>query len=352
MKCYRLENWGQPGVYADVPPPQLASPTDVLVRVKAVGLCLSDVHMLHSQPGSDPYASAMAPGFTLGHETAGVVEAFGAGVRDLETGESVVLHHVQHCGCCEFCERGLEAHCTAYKSGAILLTRGSGVDGGLAEFVVVPRAELVSVGADDPVPYAPLTDAGVTAYSACMKFIPRLRPGHFVVVIGIGGLGAYAVQFVKIMSAARVIAVDTIARRLDLATELGADFVVPAGPDAAAQIVAITGDRGGVDAAVDFAGVDATLRLAADVVRPRGFISVPGMGGGSVTLGWNRMATTAEFALSMGSSRTDLREVCQLAREGRLRIDMERFGWSQIPAAYEKLEKGELNGRAVIVIDE
>lgn len=349
MKCFKLEQWGQPGVYTTAPRPS-PGVNDVLVRVKAVGLCLSDVHMMHSQPGSDPYASALEPGFILGHETAGVVEELGANVTDLKKGESVVVHHVQHCGHCEYCERGLEMHCTYYKRGDILVTRGSGQDGGLAEFVVVPRDELVSVGNDDPVRYAPLTDAGITAYSACMKFIPRLRPGDFAVVIGIGGLGAYGVQFIKMMSAARVIAVDTIPRRLDLAKELGADFVVPAGPDAAEQIKKITEGRG-VDGLVDFAGVDQTMRLAADVVRPRGFISVPGMGGGSVTLGWNKMATTAEFALSLGSSRKEMREVCQLAREGRLRIDMDKFTWDQIPEAYEKPEKGELTGRAVILVE-
>ncbi|CAK7198239.1 hypothetical protein SEUCBS139899_000898 [Sporothrix eucalyptigena] len=348
MKCFKLEQWGQPGVYAEAPVPT-PGPNDVLVRVKAVGLCLSDIHMLKSAPGSDPFASVLEPGFILGHETAGVVESLGANVTDLKKGESVVVHHVQHCGHCEYCERGLEMHCTYYKRGDILVTRGSGQDGGLAEFVVVPRDELVSVGDDDPVRYAPLTDAGITACSACMKFIPRLRPGDFAVVIGIGGLGAYGIQFIKMMSAARVIAVDNVDRRLDYAKELGADFVVKSDSDAVAKINEITGGRG-VDGLVDFAGVDQTMRLAADVVRPRGFISVPGMGGGSVTLGWNKMATTAEFALSLGSSRKEMREVCQLAREGRLRIDMEKFNWDQIPEAYEKLEKGQLNGRAVILV--
>ncbi|CAK7235346.1 hypothetical protein SCUCBS95973_009239 [Sporothrix curviconia] len=348
MKCFKLTQWGQPGEYAEAPVPSPGS-NDVLVRVKAVGLCLSDVHMLHSQPGSDPFASVMDPGFILGHETAGVVESWGANVTDLRKGESVALHHVQHCGRCEFCERGLEMHCTFYKRGDIVVTRGSGLDGGLAEFVVVPRDEIVSVGDDDPVRYAPLMDAGITAYSACMKFIPRLRPGDFAVVIGIGGLGAYGIQFIKMMSAARVIAVDNLDQRLAYAKELGADFVVKSDKAAAAAIMAITKNRG-IDGLVDFAGVNQTMQLAADVVRPRGFISVPGMGGGSVTLGWNKMATTAEFALSLGSSRKEMREVCQLALEGRLRIDMETFNWDQIHEAYEKLEKGQLRGRAVILV--
>jgi propanol-preferring alcohol dehydrogenase len=305
--------------------------------------------MMESEPGSDPYASVLEANYILGHETAGVVEELGTSVTDLKIGEGVVVHHMRHCGHCEFCEAGIEQHCEYYKRGDIGMARGCGFDGGLAEFLAVPRTELISIGDEDPVLYAPLTDAGVTAYSGMKSFISQLRPGNSVAVVGIGGLGAYAVQFLKLLTSARVIALDNADSRLKKATELGADAVVISNSDAEKSVKDITGGRG-VDAVLDVVGVDQTLELAAKVVRPMGHISVVGMQGGSVRLGWNLMATGSNFAVSLGSTRKHLREVCQLATDGKLKIDIDRFGFDQIPEAYEKLKNGQLLGRAVIVM--
>ncbi|KAH8654818.1 chaperonin 10-like protein [Ilyonectria robusta] len=349
MRAYKLVRWGQPGQYIDVPQPT-PGPLDVLVRVKAVGLCRSDIDMMDSQPGEDPYASAIDAGYILGHETAGFVESWGSSVTDLEKGETVVLHHMRHCGFCEYCEAGIEQHCDHFRRGAIGMTRGCGFDGGLAEFIVVPRTELISVGSADPVLFAPLTDAGVTAYAGCKPFWPLLRPGTSVLVIGVGGVGAYAIQLIKLRTAAKVVAVDTSQDRLDLAKKLGADGIVLSQPDTEARVRQFLNGRG-VECVLDVVGTDRTLALAAALVRPEGFVSVVGMQGGSVKLGWNRIATSARFATSLGSTRQDLREVCQLALEGKLQIDIDRFSFDQIPEAYEKLRKGQLYGRAVIVMD-
>lgn len=348
MKAYKLMQWGQPGQYVTVPKPT-PGPFDVLVRVKAVGLCRSDLDMMESAPGSDPYASVLDADYILGHETAGLVEELGTSVTDLDVGEGVVVHHMRHCGFCEFCEAGIEQHCEYYKRGDIGMTRGCGFDGGLAEFLVVPRTELISIGHRDPIIYAPLTDAGVTAYSGMKNFIPQLRPGNSVAVIGIGGLGAYAVQFLKLLTSAKIIAVDNADSRLNMATELGADAKVISDCNAETAIRNITGGKG-VDAVLDLVGSDQTLQFAAKVIRPQGYMSVVGMQGGSVKLGWNLMATSSKFSLSLGSTRKDLREVCQLANDGKLQIDIDRFGFDEIPRAYEKLKTGQLKGRAVIVM--
>lgn len=348
MKAYKLVQWGHPGQYVTVPKPT-PGPFDVLIRVKAVGLCRSDLDMMESLPGSDPYANVLEADYILGHETAGVVEELGASVTDLEIGEGVAVHHMRHCGFCEFCEAGIEQHCEYYKRGDIGMTRGCGFDGGLAEFLAVPRTELVSIGKGDPVLYAPITDAGVTAYGGLKSIIPHLRPGNSVAIIGVGGLGAFAVQFLKLLTTARILAVDNAESRLNMAIDLGADVGVISDANAQASIMDTTGGKG-VDAVLDLVGSDQTLQLAAKVIRPQGFISVVGMQGGSVKLGWNLFATSAKFALSLGSTRKDLREVCQLATDGKLQIDVDRFGFDEIPLAYEKLKKGQLKGRAVIVM--
>ena len=149
MQAYQIVEWGRPAEFVDVPVP-LPEAGEVLVRMKGAGLCRSDLDIIDAVPGSQPYAAAVPAGFTLGHENAGVVEMVGAGVSDLRVGDGVVVHHMHSCGNCEFCHEGFEQSCRTYARGAIGLTRGVGLDGGLAPFLVVPRRELIALGALDP----------------------------------------------------------------------------------------------------------------------------------------------------------------------------------------------------------
>jgi alcohol dehydrogenase, propanol-preferring len=349
MKAYKLVQWGQEGEFVEIPKPS-PGPSDVLIRVKAVGLCHSDIDMMESQPGSDPYATSIDAGYVLGHETTGIVEEVGESVKDLKKLETVVVRHMMHCGFCESREAGIEQHCTHYRRGAICITWGCGLDGGLAQYLVVPRTEVISVGTGDPVFYAPPMDAGVTAYAGCRTFLSKLRPGMTALVIGVGGLGSFAVQFLKLLSPARVVAIDTNPTRLDHARSLGADGAFLSDDKAAAKLNEITGGKG-ADAIIDLVGSNQTLALAVKAIRPQGNICVVGMAGGTVNLGWNRITTSASFMISLGSSRKDLREVFQLVSEGKLRIDVERFSFDDIPKAYERLRTGQLQGRAVVVMD-
>ncbi|KAI1454327.1 alcohol dehydrogenase GroES domain protein [Annulohypoxylon moriforme] len=350
MKAYKLTQWGQPGQYVDVPKPE-PGPGDVLIRMKAAGLCRSDLDMVDSKPGSAPYANSLEPGYILGHENAGFVEQIGNAVTDLKVGEAVVVHHMRHCGNCEYCTDNAEQHCEAFKRNAIGMTRGCGMDGGLAEYLLVPRTEVISIGNGDPILYAPLTDAGVTAYHAIQTAIQRLKPGTSAALIGIGGLGSYGVQFIKLLSSARTFAIDNIPERLQTAKEVGADETVlftGDGASAASEILSKTNGRG-VDAIIDFVGTAGTLKLAAKISRPRGRIVLVGMQGGTLEVGWGMLATSCEFAISLGSTRQDLREVCDLAKNGKLRIDIEKFKFDELDKAYEALRNGTLKGRAVVV---
>ncbi|KAI0385208.1 alcohol dehydrogenase GroES domain protein [Hypomontagnella monticulosa] len=350
MKAFKLVQWGQPGQYVEVPKPE-PGPGDVLIRMKAAGLCRSDLDMVDSEPGSAPYANSLDPGYILGHENAGIVEQLGTAVSDLRVGEAVVVHHMRHCGNCEYCTDNAEQHCEAFKRNAIGMTRGCGFDGGLAEFLVVPRTEVISIGDGDPVLYAPLTDAGVTAYHAVQTAVQRLKPGTSAAIIGIGGLGTYGVQFIKLLSSARIFAIDNIEARLQTAKEVGADETVlyeDDGTAAAKQILYQTRGRG-VDVIIDFVGTAGTLQLAAKISRPRGRIVLVGMQGGTLEVGWGLLATSCEFAISLGSTRQDLREVCDLAKSGKLRIDVQRFSFDELEKAYDALRTGKLTGRAVVV---
>ncbi|RFU29325.1 hypothetical protein B7463_g7005, partial [Scytalidium lignicola] len=349
MKAFRLVEYGKPGQYCEVSVPS-PKPGEVLIRMKAAGLCRSDLDMVDSLPGSDPYASAVDAPYTLGHENAGVIEVLGEGVSDLKIGEGVAVRHMPHCSHCEFCIRGIEQHCETYKRGAIEINRGTGWDGGLAEFMICPRDQLVSIGDQDPILYAPLTDAGVTAYHAVGTVKDRLRPGSAALVIGVGGLGSYAIQFLKLLMGVKVYGVDIGKDRAQRAKELGADDAFVAGPSAAREILVTTNGKG-IDGIIDFVGSNESLDLAMKLSRPQGRVVLVGMQMGTVEVGWNKIATSCEFAISLGSTRKDLEEVCYLAAEGKLRIDVDKFPFDKIPEAYDALRKGKLSGRAVITFD-
>src|SRR4051794_36378851 len=219
MRAYRLLGWQQPG-FAEVPQPQPGA-GDVLVRVGGVGLCHSDVLFLDSPGGVLPYDVP----FTLGHETAGWVEALGEGVDDLTVGAAVAVTCMSPCWSCRWCTRGADNYCVDSWHG-----RGFGVDGGLAPLIAVDRRELVPLGALDPRLVAPLTDAGATSYHAVQRVRAKLPPdGATVVVIGLGGLGGYALQWLRLQTSARIVAVEARPERMQAARELGAVEVVEAG---------------------------------------------------------------------------------------------------------------------------
>lgn len=349
MKAYRIVEWGRPAEFVDIPVPA-PGPGEVLIRMRGAGLCRSDLDIIGSQPGSAPYAAELLAGFTLGHENAGQVEFCGAGVSDLKPGDNVAVHNMHHCGNCEFCHEGHEQTCATFARGPIGMTRGVGIDGGLAEFMVVPRRELVPLGDNDPIAIAPLTDAGVTSYRAVKSALDRLHPGSTALVIGVGGLGAYAIQFLKLLSPAIVFAVDRAPNRLADARRYGADHSLVSDNRSAEAIMDLSGGRG-ADVVIDLVGTDETLALAAAVSRPHGRIVLVGLEGGSLHVGWGRLATTCQFAISLGSTLSDLREVCKLAADGRLVIDYERFAFDEVETALARLRDGSLNGRAVIAFD-
>src|SRR3954451_8556914 len=233
MTAYRLTNYLQPPEFADVPVP-VPGPGEVLVKVAGVGLCHSDLLFLDSPEGTFPYTLP----FTLGHEIAGWVEDAGPGVDDMTEGEGVVMSSHRSCGHCTFCRRGYDNYCTAYPLGL-----GFGLDGGLAQYVVTQRRSLVKLGTVDPRHAGPLADAGYTSYHAVKKLLPKLPPGSTSLVIGVGGLGGYAVQYLRLLTASRVIAVDTASHRLDLVADAGVETVLANG-DIAARLRELTEGHG------------------------------------------------------------------------------------------------------------
>jgi propanol-preferring alcohol dehydrogenase len=337
VRAYRLIGPGRAEVL-DLPRPE-PGPGEVLLRVVAAGVCRTDLALLRS--GS--------AGVTLGHEIVGEVMAGGEGVTAPARGAVVAVYELLGCGRCAACARGQDNVCRDVIPGAIGITR----DGGMADHVVVPARNLVALGDVDPIRAAPLTDAGMTALHAVERGRALLEPGATAVVVGIGGLGHLAVQFLRATSKVRVLAVDVDHARLDFAAELGADDGVLTGPDAADGIVAANTGRK-VDVVFDFVGAQESLDLAARVTGRGGAIVVTGGGGGRLSITARMGAGGApdrEIAMvhTFGGTRDDLVQALALAEAGRVRTHVEVYDLAAADRVLGDLGAGKVLGRAVLV---
>ncbi|WP_416906316.1 NAD(P)-dependent alcohol dehydrogenase [Micromonospora echinospora] len=348
MRALRLLAWKSEPELVEVDEPT-PGPGQVVVRVGAAGACHSDLHLMHDfEAGAVPWN----PPFTLGHENAGWVHALGSGVTGLEVGQPVAVYGPWGCGTCARCRSGIDTYCEN-PAGAPVPGGGGGLglDGGMAEYLLVPAARHVVPLPEglDPVQAAPLTDAGLTPYHAVRRSWGKLPPGSTALVIGVGGLGHVGVQILKATTAARVIAVDTKDEALALAREYGADLALRSGEQAVAEIRAATPGGRGADVVLDFVGVDATLRMGAACARTVGDLTIVGIGGGTLPVSYFSVPYEVSIQTTYWGSRPELVEVLDLGARGLVRPKITTFGLDEAVDVYRRLQAGEVAGRAVIV---
>lgn len=344
MEAFQLREWKHDGELTEVPHPE-PGPGEVVIKIGGSGACHSDLHLMHDfEPGTMPWG----PPFTLGHENAGWVDAVGDGVGGLSIGDPVAVYGPWGCGRCRRCRMGMENYCERQAEvGAA--GGGLGLDGGMAPYMLVPDPRLlVPIGDLDPTEAAPLTDAGLTSYHAVKRSLPVLVPGSTAVVIGAGGLGHMAVQFLRQLSPAQVIAVDRREEALASAADEGAHQTVVAGADAASEVMEHTRGRG-ADVVLDVVGTDDTLALAAAVAAPLGHVTVVGIGGGVLPVSFFGIAYEVSVATTYWGTIPELYEVLALARAGSVRARIERHDLGDAASVYEAMAAGALSGRAVIV---
>jgi propanol-preferring alcohol dehydrogenase len=343
VRALQFIDWKTAPELREVPDPE-PGPGEVVVRIGGAGACHSDLHVMDEfEPGTVPFE----PPFTLGHENAGWVHALGAGVTGVEVGEPVAVYGPWGCGRCERCRLGMENYCV--RSAEIGAAGGGlGRHGGMADYMLVPDARLlVPLGDLDPVVAAPLTDAGLTSYHAVARSRSLLGPGTSAVVIGVGGLGHVAVQILRAITPASVIAVDQRQEALSLAADSGAHHTVLAGDDAAEQVLEATRGRG-AELVLDVVGLDATLQLAAAVVRPLGHLTIVGIGGGTLPVNFFSVPYEASVATTYWGSVTELMDVITLAQQGRIEARVTTYSLDEAVRAYDRLRDGAVRGRAVI----
>ena len=262
MKAVRLTHIGNPLEEQEIPKPAVGL-QDVLVAVKAAGVCHSDVHY---RAGASP--TGPLP-LTLGHEVAGTVAEVGAAVTGFQPGERVCLHYLVTCGHCRYCDSGREQFCIR---GAMI---GKHRDGGYAEFIAVPERSVFQLPEEIPFEHgAVLMCSSATSIHALSK--ARLKPGESVAVFGVGGLGISAVQLARAFGAAQVYAVDLQPNKLALAERFGAIPVDAASSDPVAEIKRQTSGRG-VDVALELIGLPQTMEQAFKSLAVQGRVAIAGI---------------------------------------------------------------------------
>lgn len=344
MKAIQYRTIGSPPEVVEVPVPE-PGPGQVLLKVTAAGLCHSDLAVMSWPEEQFPYPLPM----TLGHEGVGTVAALGSGATGVAEGDEVAVYGPWGCGRCRKCAEGRE-NCCPHAAGLGIMPPGLGSPGALAEYMVVdsPR-HLVPLNGLDPVQAAPLTDAGLTPYHAIRASLPKLVPGSTAVVIGVGGLGHIAVQLLRALTPARVVALDVSKEKLELALTVGAHEALVSDGEAAARVRELTGGVG-AEVVLDFVGAGATLAVAAASVATAGDVTVVGIGGGTLAVGFGGgLPFEVSASAPYWGSRSELIDVVELARQGLVSSHVETFSIEDAPLAYERLHAGKINGRAVVL---
>jgi len=261
--------------WQDVPDPQLIDPDDAIVRVDAVTICGTDLHILK---GDVP---AVTPGRVLGHEAVGTVQQVGAGVRNIAVGDRVLVSCISPCGRCSYCRTGSYGQCR--NGGGWIL--GHLVDGTHAQYVRAPFADnsLYKLPAEVTDEAAlMLADILPTSYEVGV-LNGRVRPGDTVAVVGAGPIGLAAIMTAQLFSPARIIAIDLATSRLEAAKRLGADVTMLSSDDPVAAVNELT-DGLGAHVAIEAVGVPETFELCTRLVRPAGRVANIGVHGKAATL--------------------------------------------------------------------
>ncbi|MFF7160187.1 zinc-dependent alcohol dehydrogenase family protein [Streptomyces sp. NPDC008086] len=345
MKGYVFHGPGQ-SAWEDVPDPGIKAATDAIVRVDAVTICGTDLHILK---GDVP---EVRPGTVLGHEAVGEIVDVGGDVRSVRPGDRVLVSCITACGRCRYCREGMYGQCRG--GGGWIL--GHLIDGTQAEYVRVPYADL-SVhplpGSLDAREAVLLADIFPTAYEVGV-LNGHVRPGDTVAVVGAGPIGLAAIATAQLFAPERIIAVDLAAARLDAARQLGADAVADA-REAPEQLIADLTEGLGADVVVEAVGVPETFELCTRMVRPGGHVANVGVHGRPATLHledlWIKNVTITTGLVDTYSTPTLLR----MAAAGRLptaRLVTHTFPLTHMEEAYDVFARATDTGALKVVLGE
>jgi D-arabinose 1-dehydrogenase-like Zn-dependent alcohol dehydrogenase len=338
-RAARFHKAGEPLKLEEVQRPKVGA-DDVLLKVKAAGMCHSDIHVIDG-------IVAVAPPVTLGHEIAGEVDEVGSNVAKFKKGDKAVVHFLTPCGSCRFCLAGKGMLCEN------IFTRpmyGFSADGGYAEYCLVNSERLVPAY-DVPLEFAAtLGCAGITAYHA-VHSIAQVRLGENVAIYGTGGVGMYALQVAK-LSGANVIAIGRSEEKLKMASSLGADHVVNASKSRIRDEVKSATNGRGADVILDFVVTDESVKNSSSILASGGRLILVGVSNKPISIN-PQTFVLREFSLSgsLVGTKDELSDLMDLVRTGKLRsVVTQKFALADVNNALDSLRRGEVLGRAYLSI--
>jgi propanol-preferring alcohol dehydrogenase len=316
----------------NIPVPSVG-PNDVLIKLQAMGVCRSDLHMINGM-----WEKKYSPRYpvTLGHEGAGVLEKIGDTVTSLKVGDSVALYYMSVCGQCFYCMTGNENICDHGQS------LGFGLDGTWAEYLVLPAQSAIKIPDGIPSDQAALAGcAVVTPFHALT--VGEVKPGDTVSIYGAGGVGIHGVQLARLFGASQIIAVDVDQRKLDAAKQVGATDLVNAKLENPVEAIKRLTNNAGVDSAFEFIGLKVTQEQVVDSVKKGGRAVLIGISGAKFEIDANNfLSKGAQLRMSQHHTRGDLIRVLHLMSTGRINISgsiSQRYHLSEANRAIEVLDK-------------
>ena len=339
---------------------------EALVRIAATGVCHTDLHVIKGE------VAFPAPG-VLGHEISGHIEALGQGVAGLAVGDRVVGAFIMPCGECRQCAAGRDDMCEPFFSqnrlrgnlfdGTSRLARADGSRlsmysmAGLAEYAVVPVTALAHLPEGLPLEEsAVLGCAAFTAYGALSRADGDLS-GRSVAVVAVGGVGSSIIQFARHLGADPIIAVDVDDTKLAAARELGATVTVNSTTRDAREAVREATDGAGAELVLEVLGRPETVELGVSLLREGGQLVIVGIAAGTATAAIPITALVRRGLTITGSfgarTRRDLPEVVRLAAQGAFdvrRAVTRQFTLEEAPEAYDLLDRGQIQGRSIVVM--
>lgn len=336
MKAAIVNEFKQQLEIKEVPIPEIGY-GEVLVKIKACGVCHTDLHAAHGDWPIKPKLPLIP-----GHEGVGIVEEVGPGVTSIKAGDAVGIPWLYSaCGECEYCLTGRETLCPHQ------LNAGYSVDGGYAEYCKAPANYIVKV--PDGLSFeevSPIFCAGVTTYKALK--VSEAQPGDWVAIYGIGGLGHVALQYAKAMGF-NVIAVDIQDDKLELATQLGADITINGlNVDPVQEIYERVG---GVQSAISVAVTKRAFEQAYRSVKRGGTLVVVGLPNDELPIPiFDTVLNGVTVKGSIVGTRKDLQEALAFAAQGKVRTNIEVQPLDNINEVFQRMEKGQINGRIVLTM--